>query len=79
MMGRGEQGEQLADLVLGLGRVPEVHFGVDLVDVSAPVAPPGDVAALLEVAHDALGGTFGDLGLGGQVPQALVGVRGDQQ
>lgn len=24
----GEQGEQLADLVLGLGRVPEVHFGL---------------------------------------------------
>lgn len=71
--------EQLADLVVELGRVAHVRFGVDGVVVSSAFALAGDEPVFDEVGDDALSGAFGDPHCGGDVAEPCFGVAGDAE
>ena len=58
----------------GLGWVPEWAFGMDLVAVATSRATARDVAGLFKIAHDRSGGSLGDAGLLGKIPQARIGL-----
>jgi hypothetical protein len=74
-----EDAEQLADIVPGLGGVTERLVRMDHVRVPSALAVDGQVAGILEVADDRPGRAFGDPGLGGEVPESCVRVRGDEE
>lgn len=52
--------EELADVVIGFGRVPERRPPVDRIGVATAVALSAQVTALLEVGNDLLDGALSD-------------------
>ena len=74
LSGFGEHREQLTDGVASFCWMSEWAFGVDLVAVATTRAAAGDVPSFLKVAHDRPGGSLGDAGLLGKIPQARIGL-----
>lgn len=75
----GEDGDELVDVVRGVGRVPEGPAGFEGVVVASPDAVAAHVAGVLEVLEDEQGGAVGDAGGFGDVVNADVGVSGHSQ
>jgi len=73
----GEHLEELADLVMALGRVPHGSVAVDSVDVASTDAANVEVPAFVELADDPLCGTLGDADACRDVAQTSVGLGGD--
>lgn len=71
--------DELAHLVLGLGRVAEGQLVVHDIPVAPPVAHLREVARLLEVPDDARGRPLSDPCLLGDVAKSQVGVARDEQ
>ena len=74
-----EEVEELADLVIALCGVPHLHPWVERVAAAASDALPRYVAALDQIADDALDGALRDPDLGGDVPQPNLRVARDAE
>jgi hypothetical protein len=72
-----EESDQLSDSVVAVLRVAEGELAVDHVLVAASDAGLGQVAGLLQLAHDLPDRSFGDADGGGDVSQASARVLGD--
>ncbi len=72
-------GDDLADPVLAIHRVPHGQLGIERVRVASAVARAFEVAGFDQVGHDALGRALGDPDGVGDIADANARIPGDAQ
>src|SRR5581483_4028242 len=70
-----EQGDEVIDREAALGGMPQLPAGDEVVVVQASGARVGEVAGLLQIVDDPVGGALVDLAAGRDVPHRDDGVR----